>query len=202
MELELDLDNGVAPHQSVPPAPPGSATSSVSGYHYGQSSTRSSPSSGAPSPPDTPISTPLSAYPSPHAFVPSHLPNGNSLLSPYISHPSSPLSTTAASTRQSSPTGFGGNAHQGGIRPNLNLNIYGRSHLGLGNTANSNNVLAHPEEAFNAYARFASDYSSCLPGAQFNGASRDEWERVRGVSYLVSLLFTIIHQKLTIVFFR
>ncbi|EAU83502.2 hypothetical protein CC1G_04758 [Coprinopsis cinerea okayama7 len=177
MELELDLDNGVPPPtSSLPPSvPPSSAASTATSYSHFASSSRSSPSSGAPSPPDTPITTPLSAYPSPHAFVPNHLPNGNpnGILSPYISQPSSPLSGTAASTRQNSPTGFGGNAQHGTIRPNLNLNLsYPRSQL------SNSNVLAHPEDAFNTYARFASDYSSCLPGAQFNGASRDEWERV------------------------
>lgn len=168
MELELDLDNTMT--GPLPTAPPPSAGHSVSSH--------SSPSSGAPSPPDTPISTPLSAYPSPHAFVPSHLPGGH--LSPYISQPSSPLGT-AASTRQSSPTGSssGGNST---IRPNLNLNLsyHPRSHL------SSPAILAHPEEAFNTYARFSSDYSSGLPGAQYNGASVDEasaltWQQVQAL---------------------
>ncbi|TFK38432.1 hypothetical protein BDQ12DRAFT_698628 [Crucibulum laeve] len=164
MELELDMDNH--------PHPPPSSC---------QSSSHSSPSSGAPSPPDTPISTPLSAYPSPHAFQ-NHLPQQHQLHlplpnmhSPYISNPPSPLSSaydsTAASTRQSSPTG-------GATRPNLNLNLasFPRS------TINSPSILAHPEDAFNAYARFSSDYSSCLPGAQYNGAAVDEASAVHGVS--------------------
>ncbi|TFK18111.1 hypothetical protein FA15DRAFT_660952 [Coprinopsis marcescibilis] len=191
MELELELDNGMssAPvhHSQTSPGPTASTASySIANFpNTRASSARSSPSSGAPSPPDTPISTPLSAYPSPQAFVPHHLPGANvgthGLLSPYISQPSSPLSGTAASTRQSSPTGFTANGHHHGtIRPNLNINLsYPRSQLGLGNGNNGASMLTHPEEAFNAYARFASDYSSCLPGAQFNGASRDEWERVK-----------------------
>lgn len=171
MELELDLDNTTTGPSTHPNHPPPSAGHSISSH--------SSPSSGAPSPPDTPISTPLSAYPSPHAFVPSHLPGGH--LSPYISQPSSPLSGTAASTRQSSPTGSasGGNST---IRANLNLNLSYHPRSQLSSPA----ILAHPEEAFNTYARFSSDYSSGLPGAQFNGASVDEasaltWQQVQAL---------------------
>ncbi|KAJ2913259.1 hypothetical protein MD484_g7145, partial [Candolleomyces efflorescens] len=169
MELELDLDSS-APLQPLPSAPPPSAAQSASSH--------SSPSSGAPSPPDTPISTPLSAYPSPHAFVPSHLPNGH--LSPYVSQPSSPGTGTAASTRQSSPTGTSSSSSN--LRPNLNVNLayHQRSHL------SSPSILAHPEDAFNSYARFASDYSSGLPGAQYNGACVDEasaltWQQVQAL---------------------
>ncbi|KAF9005099.1 hypothetical protein BDQ17DRAFT_1408459 [Cyathus striatus] len=147
MELELDMDS------SAHPPPP--------------STTHSSPSSGAPSPPDTPISTPLSAYPSPHPFVSHHLPqSSNSHLglpsnpvSPYVSAPPSPLGT-----RQSSPTSTNG-------RPNLNLNLAGALPRG---TINSPSIFSHPEDAFNSYARFSSDYSSCLPGAQYNASTADE----------------------------
>ncbi|EDR06015.1 uncharacterized protein LACBIDRAFT_294744 [Laccaria bicolor S238N-H82] len=158
MELELDLDNSTQP----PPPPTPS-----------QSSSHSSPSSGAPSPPDTPISTPLSAYPSPHAFIPHHLPQ-HSHVSAYISQPSSPLSNydnSVSSTRHSSPTAST-------QRPNLNLNLssFPRSHL------NSPALVPNPEEVFNPYARFSSDYSSCMPGAQFNGANVDEASALHGVS--------------------
>ncbi|KAF9039065.1 hypothetical protein BJ165DRAFT_1613776, partial [Panaeolus papilionaceus] len=47
-------------------------------------------------------------------------------------------------------------------------------------------LLSHPEEAFNPYARFASDYSSCMPGAQFNGATVDEASAVSGVDAWVA----------------
>ncbi|KAF6756679.1 hypothetical protein DFP72DRAFT_1168833 [Ephemerocybe angulata] len=168
MELELDLDNTTSMPQTSPPCPPASTAQSSASSH-------SSPSSGAPSPPDTPISTPLSAYPSPHAFVPSHLPS-------YMSQPSSPLSGTAASTRQSSPTGTSSSNANSTLRPNLNLNLsyHPRSHL------SSPSILAHPEDAFNTYARFSSDYSSGLPGAQYNGASVDEasaltWQQVQAL---------------------
>ncbi|CAA7271244.1 unnamed protein product [Cyclocybe aegerita] len=179
MELDLDLDNHPLP---PPPPPPSSAYSSA----------RSSPSSCAPSPPDTPISTPLSAYPSPHAFLP-QLPGHLSLgpyhsHSPYISQPPSPPSTydpsTAASTRQSSPTlsQMGGgmpHAHThapSSGRPNLNLTL---SSAGFPRATPAPASL-NPEEAFNAYARFASDYSSCMPGAQFNPATVDEASALGG----------------------
>ena len=163
MELDLDLDNSShASHPLPPPPPPPSSR---------HSSARSSPSSCAPSPPDTPISTPLSAYPSPHnAFVANHHLPG--FASPYISQPPSPLSTpydvsSAPSTRQHSPTFVGHPHHQ--HRPNLALN------LSSGATSSGfPRHLANPEEAFNPYARFASDYSSSMPGAQFNAATVDE----------------------------
>jgi len=163
MELDLDLDNSPhAAHPLPPPPPPPSSR---------HSSARSSPSSCAPSPPDTPISTPLSAYPSPHnAFVANHHLPG--FASPYISQPPSPLSTpydvsSAPSTRQHSPTFVGHPHHQ--HRPNLALN------LSSGATSSGfPRHLANPEEAFNPYARFASDYSSSMPGAQFNAATVDE----------------------------
>ena len=40
--------------------------------------------------------------------------------------------------------------------------------------------LPNPEEAFNPYARFASDYSSSMPGALFNGATLDEANALHG----------------------
>ncbi|PPQ96015.1 LOW QUALITY PROTEIN: hypothetical protein CVT26_016177 [Gymnopilus dilepis] len=190
MELDLDLDTTAANSTSAiappPPPPPSSAHSSL----------RSSPSSCAPSPPDTPISTPLSAYPSPHPFVPHHLPlqgHHSNLHSPYISAPSSPLASaydpsTAASTRQSSPThGHPNGSGQHTHRPNLNLNL-NVAHTGVGGfpratPAPSSTLLTHPEEAFNTYARFASDYSSSMPGAQFNGAAVDEGSVVNSMGW-------------------
>ncbi|KAF7761101.1 hypothetical protein Agabi119p4_10510 [Agaricus bisporus var. burnettii] len=142
MELELELDNSAS---SLAPPP--------TVYH-------SSPSSGAPTPPDTPISTPLSAWPSPHAFRSHHI-------TPASSQPPSPRSKTAAPTRTSSP------AAASTLRPNLSLNLAGASVFSRAH-ASSPNVLANPEDAFNTYARFSQDYSSGLPGAQFNPAPADE----------------------------
>ena len=161
MELDLDLDNN--PHAAYPLPPPPPPPSSR------HSSARSSPSSCAPSPPDTPISTPLSAYPSSHnPFVANHHLPG--FASPYISQPPSPLSapydvSSAPSTRQHSPTFVGHPHHQ--HRPNLALNL-------SSGASGFQRHLANPEEAFNPYARFASDYSSSMPGAQFNAATVDE----------------------------
>ncbi|KAF8883026.1 hypothetical protein BD779DRAFT_1541427 [Infundibulicybe gibba] len=104
----------------------------------------SSPSSGAPSPPDTPISTPLSTYPSPpsyHSYLPT--PTASQPPSPphHLQHP---------------------HPHPIGVS-----NIPFANGLGLG-------YQQHPqppvEGAFNAYARFSSDYSSCMPGTQYNPA--------------------------------
>ncbi|KAI9059455.1 hypothetical protein FKP32DRAFT_1148962 [Trametes sanguinea] len=99
----------------------------------------SAPSSGAPSPPDTPISTPLSSYPSySHSALPS----------PALAHPSQPASpisafdtTTVLPSRAHHVSGF-------------------RTSVGGASGANA----ARTEDAFNAYAGY-SDYSSLLPGA-------------------------------------
>lgn len=142
MELELELDN-----TTTHLAPPVTAS-------------HSSPSSGAPSPPDTPISTPLSAWPSPHAFRSHHI-------TPASSQPPSPRSKTAAPTRTSSPISAST------LRPNLSLNLGGASAFSRAHVP-SPHVLTNPEDAFNSYARFSQDYSSGLPGAQFNAAPADE----------------------------
>ena len=162
MELDIELDN---PTQPAPPPP------------SRQSSTRSSPSSCATTPPDTPISTPLSAYSSPRSSAAQHLPHIGHLpftnYSPFVSAPPSPPATydssTAASTRQSSPNLTSHPLPVGACRPNINL-----ASGGFPRAIASASHLTNPEEAFNAYARFASDYSSSMPGAQFNGASCDE----------------------------
>ena len=158
-DMELDFDLDAHPHSQVPPPPRSS----------GGSSDQSSPS-----PPVTPID-PLSHYPSPYAFTPNHLPNSHNNYhyhshSPYISKPPSPLSTTydpatASSTRQSSPI-------SNHVNLNLNLNLNLAAH-GFPRATPSTD-LPNPEEAFNPYARFASDYSSSMPGALFNGATVDE----------------------------
>lgn len=166
-DMELDIDLGTLPPQSHPF--PSSRQSSV------QSS---------PSPPDTPISTPLSNYSSPHPFIPNHLPNHlhyhhhHNAHSPHISQPPSPLSatydsTTASSTRQNSPTSTSNHL-------NLNLNVNLTSHAFPRATPSTN--LPNPEEAFNPYARFASDYSSSMPGALFNGATVDEASALNGAA--------------------
>ncbi|PPR03042.1 hypothetical protein CVT24_012428, partial [Panaeolus cyanescens] len=264
MELDIDLDNTTSQHMSMT-----------------INSTQSSPSSGAPSPPDTPITTPLSAYPSPSSHnIPFNLNvyqshNNNFLYrrpfqtvqhyassaaptpspSPFVSQPPSPLSTTtslsvydpstAASTRQNSPTFsnqtlpfhqqqhpqhhhyFNGHAStssssgSSGGSPgnynstpfNLNLSIPSPQNGSLSPQPNTDtttttttttnhpltngfprstplhpaqSLISHPEEAFNPYARFASDYSSCMPGAQFNGATVDEASAVSGVDAWVA----------------
>ncbi|KAI0822139.1 hypothetical protein BC628DRAFT_1327946 [Trametes gibbosa] len=106
----------------------------------------SAPSSGAPSPPDTPVSTPLSSYPSySHSALPS----------PALAHasqPTSPISafdtTTVLPSRAHHMSGF-------------------RSSVG-GSAAGS---AARTEDAFNAYAGY-SDYSSLLPGTNpLNGGA-------------------------------
>ncbi|KAI0631692.1 hypothetical protein C8Q77DRAFT_153544 [Trametes polyzona] len=98
----------------------------------------SAPSSGAPSPPDTPVSTPLNSYP---AYSHSALP------SPALAHasqPASPISafdtTTVLPSRAHHMSGF-------------------RSSVGGSNGGSA----ARAEDAFNAYAGY-SDYSSLLPG--------------------------------------
>ena len=162
MELDIELDN---PTQPAPPPP------------SRQSSTRSSPSSCATTPPDTPISTPLSAYSSPRSSGIQHLPHVGHLpfanYSPFVSAPPSPPSTydagTAASTRHNSPNLTSHPLPVGTCRPNINL-----ASGGFPRAIASASHLTNPEEAFNTYARFASDYSSSMPGAQFNGASCDE----------------------------
>lgn len=96
----------------------------------------SAPSSGAPSPPDTPISTPLSGYPSPTAY--------SAAPSPLASKPASPISAFETTTVLPS------RAHHGGFR----------SSVGAGPSGSA----ARTEDAFNTYAGY-SDYSSLLPGA-------------------------------------
>ena len=148
MELELDLETTSVPQLQHP------------------STAHSSPSSGVPTPPDTPITTPLSAYPA-NALPNSHLSLPHSHVHP-LSQPASPMSSydpsvhvsaasTAPSTRHSSPTGTS-------TRPNLNLNLTAFHR----NTQYGGNSPCNPEEAFNSYARYASDYSACMPGTQYD----------------------------------
>lgn len=80
--------------------------------------------------------------------------------------------STAASTRQNSPNGIISNLPSGACRPNLNIAL---TSGGFPRAAPAQvSHLTNLEEAFNPYARFASDYSSTMPGAQFNAASCDE----------------------------
>lgn len=99
---------------------------------------QSAPSSGAPSPPDTPVSTPLSSYPSySHSALPS----------PALAHASQPASPISAfDTTTVLPSRA---HHMSGFRSSV-----GGSGSGSG---------ARAEDAFNAYAGY-SDYSSLLPG--------------------------------------
>ncbi|KAF8633124.1 hypothetical protein AX15_001504 [Amanita polypyramis BW_CC] len=151
MELELDLETMPAPHLQHHP-----------------STAHSSPSSGVPTPPDTPITTPLSTYPA-HTLPNSHLSLPHSHVHP-LSQPASPLSSydhsvhvsaasTVPSTRHSSPTGTS-------TRPNLNLNLSAFQR----NTQYGSNS----EEAFNSYTRYASDYSACMPGTQYNNVDGND----------------------------
>ncbi|TFK63955.1 hypothetical protein BDN72DRAFT_861730 [Pluteus cervinus] len=164
MELELDLDNTALhypPQHQQPPPPPSSILSSA----------HSSPSSGVPTPPDTPISTPLSSYPSPASIShQQHLPL--QAPSPYTSQPSSPHAATFDPNRRSSnsPPSVSVNG-----RPNLNLNLTAANQFSARGMMQQHVQQApNPEDAFNPYARFASDYSSCLPGAQYNPAPTDD----------------------------
>ncbi|KAF9467667.1 hypothetical protein BDZ94DRAFT_1305289 [Collybia nuda] len=162
MELELDLDN------STHPTP--AATSS------------SSPSSGGPSPPHTPVSAPLSAYSSPSG--------GSSTLSylqpqsqfaghsqQYTQYQTTPYASAHASPYASEPPSPGSTpAIQNGTNGTTHPAVHMHPHLSQAGHYQSNgpNVLTHPEEAFNSYARFAADYSSHMPGTQFNGSNGEE----------------------------
>ncbi|KAI0686042.1 hypothetical protein C8T65DRAFT_712431 [Cerioporus squamosus] len=97
----------------------------------------SAPSSGAPSPPDTPISTP--GYPSPTSY--------SAAPSPHTSQPASPIS--AFETTTVLPSRSHHSAALGGFRSSV------------GGPSGS---AARAEDAFNTYAGY-SDYSSLLPGA-------------------------------------
>ncbi|KAH9923796.1 hypothetical protein B0H21DRAFT_765280 [Amylocystis lapponica] len=94
----------------------------------------SAPSSGAPSPPDTPISTPLSAYPSPGAYSPQPM---SACPSPHPAPISAFETTTVLPSRSGHCVGFP--------------------------TASRATANHHTPEAFNAYAGY-SDYSSHMPG--------------------------------------
>ncbi|RPD71187.1 hypothetical protein L226DRAFT_547467 [Lentinus tigrinus ALCF2SS1-7] len=99
----------------------------------------SAPSSGAPSPPDTPISTPLNGYPSPTSY--------SAAPSPHSSQPASPIS--AFETTTVLPSRSHHSAALGGFRSSVG-----------GPSASA----ARAEDAFNTYAGY-SDYSSLMPGA-------------------------------------
>lgn len=107
----------------------------------------SAPSSGAPSPPDTPITTPLSGYPSPTPSVATY----SAAPSPHHSQPASPISAFDTTTVLPSR---GAHHHHPHHHPHHPF----RPAAGPG--AASRGV---PEDAFNAYAGYA-DYSSLLPG--------------------------------------
>ncbi|GLB42929.1 putative zinc finger [Lyophyllum shimeji] len=141
MELELDLDNS-----THPPPPP---------LHH--SSTHSSPSSGAPSPPHTPNNTTLTHFAHQYPQFQHHTPFTSAHTSPYTSQPPSPGST---SSNPANPN------------PHLNVQSVGVHFPNAG--PGTPTVMTHPEEAFNAYARFAADYSSHMPGTQFNASGGEE----------------------------
>ena len=98
----------------------------------------SAPSSGAPSPPDTPISTP--GYPSPTSY--------SAVPSPHGSQPASPIS--AFDTTTVLPSRAHHSAALGGFRSSVGAGAAGSA--------------VRAEDAFNAYGGY-SDYSSFLPGA-------------------------------------
>ena len=97
----------------------------------------SAPSSGAPSPPDTPISTP--GYPSPTSY--------SAVPSPHGSQPASPIS--AFDTTTVLPSRAHHSAALGGFRSSVGAGAAGPA--------------VRAEDAFNAYGGY-SDYSSFLPG--------------------------------------
>ncbi|PIL32556.1 hypothetical protein GSI_05259 [Ganoderma sinense ZZ0214-1] len=113
-------------------------------------SVSSAPSSGAPSPPDTPITTPLSGYPSPTPSVATY----SAAPSPHPSQPASPISAFDTTT----------------VLPSRGAHHHSHHHphhpfRPAGPTA----TRGVPEDAFNAYAGYA-DYSSLLPGAAPNAS--------------------------------
>lgn len=144
--------------------------SSSLGYPVGQGvSHQSSPSSGAPTPPDTPVSTPLSAYASPVAYPSpkAELPQLSQLKvptspynSPYTSQPPSPFTDGVHTleplglvrSETSSPTTSSG-------RPNLNLNLASFSQLP--------SVAPSTSDPLNVYARY--DYSISMPVVKLEG---------------------------------
>ncbi|KAH9939631.1 uncharacterized protein BXZ73DRAFT_99247 [Epithele typhae] len=99
----------------------------------------SAPSSGAPSPPDTPISTPLSGYPSPTSY--------SGAPSPHGSQPPSPISAFETTTVLP-PRGHHSSA-LGGFRSSVASGAAGNP--------------PRTEDAFNSYSGY-SDYSNLLPG--------------------------------------
>ena len=90
----------------------------------------------------------------------------------YTSAPSLPLSSprTAAFTCERSPSSP--NQDQWRLPPILSVNY---SQWGFAGPRLASAPLTYPEGVFNAYARFVSDYSCCMPGTQFNGAHTD-WD--------------------------
>ena len=114
-------------------------------------SASSAPSSGAPSPPDTPISTPLSGYPSPTPSVATY----SAAPSPHASQPASPISAFDTTTVLPSR---GAHHHSHHHHPHHPFRPAG--------PAASRGV---PEDAFNGYAGYA-DYSSLLPGTTPNAS--------------------------------
>lgn len=164
MEFDLDLDSST---QSIPPTP--AATSS-----------RSSPSSNAPTPPRTPISAPLSAYPSPTVPPPAlaylqpqsqyHGHGHQVQVGQFAQFPGPSYTSAHTSPYTSQPPSPGAlNVNSLPIHPHMVSGGPFPHHL-----QQQPNVVARPEEAFNTYARFSTDYSSQLPGAQYNGTSRDD----------------------------
>ena len=106
----------------------------------------SAPSSGAPTPPDTPISTP--GYPSPTSY--------SAVPSPHGSQPASPISAFDTTTVLPS------RAHHHHHHHHHHSTAFGglRSSVGAG----PGGAGTRAEDAFNAYAGY-SDYSSLLPGS-------------------------------------
>ncbi|KJA16604.1 hypothetical protein HYPSUDRAFT_287252 [Hypholoma sublateritium FD-334 SS-4] len=198
MELDLDLDNtSLSGPPSHPPPPPPSSRSSPSSL--APSSAAPSPPD---TPISTPLSAyPSSPGYLPMGFSGAQGQYVSGPPSPLgMSAYGSTAPSTAASTRQNSPSPSA-NSPESSNSSNANMSTNGRPALsaltfprslfpagfpasgfagpgfsgaGRGGSGLNNGSTIQPEDAFNAYARFASDYSSCMPGAQFNGATVDE----------------------------
>ncbi|KAF5375878.1 hypothetical protein D9615_008260 [Tricholomella constricta] len=143
-DMELELDLDNSTHPAPPPHP---------------SSTRSSPSSAGPSPPHTPSTQSLAQFAHQYGQFQHHSPFTSATTSPYTSQPPSPGSSASNPPNPTGPV----HSHLQSVGVHF-------PNAGPGMPA----VLAHPEEAFNAYARFAADYSSHMPGTQFNASGGEE----------------------------
>ncbi|KAK7062752.1 hypothetical protein VNI00_000241 [Paramarasmius palmivorus] len=160
----------------------------------GSTSPASSQSSGAPSPPETLISTPLSAYATvsssssladayPGGFPYADKPQNNPM-SPYSTNPNSPYTSQPPSPHTASKQPVSAfdtttvirrsgntNPYPSAANPNNQGSQHNRPNLNLNLTQFPASRQTNPNtpqsagEPFNAYGRFVSDYSVDMPGA-------------------------------------